>query len=305
MPRYASCSFPINDGRTTLHGEQGLISSSSREHTSVILLHVIFLLQEAARVWRSEIFKGTISSTLSRNESQTKESEMTRRLQQNPIDAEAKSFFDKKKKQQAVNEQYRQMMEEYPEAMGRVLMLYTEAEVNGHAIQAFVDSGAQSTIMSKACAEKCQLLDLIDTRFEGMAVGVGTGKILGRIHIAQLKIQNHFFPCSITVMDSDGKGLGDKNMEFLLGLDMLKRHRCKIDLEVNSLVFSNINDKGEFLTAPFLHEKDLSVGKGGTQGFDAMASNLEVERALLTSNDGGGGAGKKDAKESKDTDMEE
>ena len=40
--------------------------------------------------------------------------------------------------------------------------------------QAFVDSGAQSTIMSSKCAEKSGLLHLLDDRFEGVAVGVIT-----------------------------------------------------------------------------------------------------------------------------------
>merc|ERR1712185_223746 len=104
--------------------------------------------------------------------------------------------------------------------------------------------------MSSACAERLDILRLVDKRFEGTAVGVGSGKILGRIHIANLKIGDRFFPCSITVMDSD-KGLGDKNMDFLFGLDMLKRHRCVIDLAQNALV---LNVSGKALVAPFLHE---------------------------------------------------
>lgn len=52
----------------------------------------------------------------------------------------------------------------YQQAFGQVVMLYIDAEVNGQHIKAFVDSGAQSTIMSAACAERCNLTRLIDTR---------------------------------------------------------------------------------------------------------------------------------------------
>ena len=128
--------------------------------------------------------------------------------------------------------------------------------------------------MSSKCAEKCGLLHLLDTRFAGTAVGVGTGKILGRIHIAQVQIADHHFPCTITIMDSE-EGLGDKNMDFLLGLDMLKRHRCCIDLMRNALVFRVGNST---LEAKFLHEKDLDESKGGTKDFDAKKSNEEIEK---------------------------
>ena len=144
-------------------------------------------------------------------------------------------------------------------------------------VQAFVDSGAQSTIMSSKCAEKCGLLHLLDDRFEGVAVGVGTGKILGRIDVTSLKVQDHFFPCTITVMDSE-KGLGDQNMEFLFGLDILKRHRSKIDLEQTALVFGL--PERQSMEAPFLHEKYLGKNKGGTRGFDAAKSNVELEKIL-------------------------
>ena len=160
--------------------------------------------------------------------------------------------------------------------MGRVLMLYINCLVNEKPLQVFVDSGAQSTIMSSACADRLGLLHLVDTRFAGTAVGVGTGKILGKIHIVDLTINGYALPCSITVMDSEA-GLGDKNMDCLFGLDMLKRHRCCIDLGKNVLRFTISTGTME---AEFLHEKDLNTSKGGTMDFDVERENAEIDAKM-------------------------
>jgi len=230
---------------------------------------------QAPSIWRHEIQKSTINSTLSQTlKAQTKLS-MEGRLRLNPMDQEANAYFGDQIREKNVAEQYTQMMEDFPESMGRVLMLYVDVEVNGHALQAFVDSGAQSTIMSSDCADRCGLLHLLDDRFAGTAVGVGTGKILGRIHMAPIKVGEQFFPCTVTVMAAEG--LGDKNMDFLFGLDMLKRHRCAIDLRRDVLVFTGGEGSEDRMEAPFLHEKDLGQNKGGTKDFDAELSNKEAE----------------------------
>ncbi|KAH0458035.1 hypothetical protein IEQ34_013350 [Dendrobium chrysotoxum] len=59
------------------------------------------------------------------------------------------------------------------------------------------------------------------------------------------QIGHLFFPCSFTVLDAP-------NMEFLFGLDMLRKHQCIIDLKENVLRLG-----GGDVSVPFLQEKDI------------------------------------------------
>lgn len=118
-------------------------------------------------------------------------------------------------------------------------------------MKAFVDSGAQATIVSAACAERCNVMRLVDsryvkfiwlsmkqctenifnticelidlTRFAGVAKGVGVQKIIGRVHVAQVEIEGVYLTSSFAVLE-------DQSMDMLLGLDMLKRHQVSGDI---------------------------------------------------------------------------
>ncbi|KRX01002.1 UBA-like protein [Pseudocohnilembus persalinus] len=168
-------------------------------------------------------------------------------LQKNPYDPENQKEIERMIQEQNVEQQRDLAMDQHPEFFGRISMLYINISINGHPIQAFVDSGAESTIISASLAEKCGLTRLLDKRFAGIAVGVGQSKILGRVHVAQMEIKNKKIPVNLTVLE-DGK------IGFLLGLDTLKRYQCLMDLGQRNLTFMLGEEK---LTVDFLNDGEI------------------------------------------------
>ncbi|OUM53997.1 hypothetical protein BVG19_g3335 [[Candida] boidinii] len=190
-----------------------------------------------------------------KSEFEIKQRNELKEIENNPDDPENQKRILEIINQQAIEENLKIAYETSPESFTQVHMLYVNLKVNGYPVKAFVDSGAQMTIISPSLAERCGVSRLIDRRMKGEARGVGKQEILGRIHSVPLSIENTFFNCSFTVLDT--------NVDMLLGLDMLRRHQACIDLRQNKLIIGNVETE-------FLNESEIpkdtfnGVGSGAT-----------------------------------------
>ena len=192
------------------------------------------------------------------------EMEYIRLMNSDPNDPEVQQKIAKIIQKKNIDENLRQAEEYMPETLFPVHMLFINLEINKKKVVALVDTGAQSTIMSQVLCEKCDLFNLCDTRFSGIAKGVGTGKIVGTVHAAQMKIQNKVLMAKITVLENSSIG-------FIFGLDNMRAHRCTIDLNQNGLIFPDIG-----VTAKFLSDGEIKKIKEEQEEEDEKE---EIEKA--------------------------
>lgn len=134
-----------------------------------------------------------------------------------------------------IEKNYEEAYKVIPESFFQVDMLHFKCSINGYSLEAFVDTGAQMSIMSEECVNKCNLNDLIDYRYKGEARGVGTQTILGKIWLQDIDIeQGRSIPCGFTI-------LKDMHIDMIFGLDMLSSHRATINLDKRVIEIGNIS----------------------------------------------------------------
>ncbi|XP_069096137.1 uncharacterized protein [Pleurodeles waltl] len=263
---------------------QGLDNPSMLREMLLSNPHELSLLKErnpplAEALLSGDLEKFTKVLLEQQQERARREQERIRLFSADPFDLDAQAKIEEDIRQQNIEENMTIAMEEAPESFGQVVMLYINCKVNGYPVKAFVDSGAQMTIMSQACAERCHIMRLVDRRWAGIAKGVGTQKIIGRVHLAQVQIEGDFLPCSFSILE-------EQPMDMLLGLDMLKRHQCSIDLKKNVLVIGTTGTQTAFLPEGELPEcARLAYGPGREDMQPEEIADQELAEALQKSAD--------------------
>jgi DNA damage-inducible protein 1 len=109
-------------------------------------------------------------------------------------------------------------------------LIHIACEIGGIAVEMMVDTGAQSSVISKSAAQRLNLMGRLDTSRQGVASGVGTARILGRLRAVPVKIGQVEFQLDFTV-------LAVEEQLLMLGIDQLRRFKCVVDLERQRLVF--------------------------------------------------------------------
>lgn len=120
-------------------------------------------------------------------------------------------------------------------------LLHVACEMGNRAVEMMVDTGAQTSVISMPLVRTLGLESRLDSRYQGMAAGVGTARILGKLRSVPVKIGHVEFALDFSVLGVDQPLL-------LLGIDQMRRFRCVVNLEKECLIFGGADG----VEVPFL-----------------------------------------------------
>lgn len=166
--------------------------------------------------------------------------ELYRRVEQNPYDIEAQKQIEEMIRQRNVNKNMNDAFKNAPEILKTTTLLFVKVFINNVMITALVDTGAQTSVMTEEASEKCNIGYLIDKRMVGTAVGVGITKIIGKIHLTDVKFGSKIYKASFTIIEKNPSS--PSPIEFIIGLDILKNLNCIIDLRKMVLILGDGNE---------------------------------------------------------------
>lgn len=109
-------------------------------------------------------------------------------------------------------------------------MLFITCELEGRLVEMLIDSGASTSAISLSQVKRLGLDKHLNRNIQGKAVGCGNANIEGVLENVACQMGHVEFHLFFLVLDTTTPCL-------ILGLDLMRRFNCIIDLETNNLIF--------------------------------------------------------------------
>ena len=160
-------------------------------------------------------------------------------------DLEEKYISDPVMNEDLVAIDYARAMEDTPEFFVQIDMIYISCSINDNYITAFIDTGAQVSIMNLETAVKCGLYERINTKHKGTVIGVGSQESVGYVYHVEIILGQYVVPCNFMILRH--------GPNIIIGLNFMKTHKISLDMGSNLLKIGNQE-------IPFLDQKDVVDG---------------------------------------------
>ena len=144
-----------------------------------------------------------------------------------------------------VTEDYIKAHDETPEFFIPTKMLYIPCTIRDQYITAFIDTGAQISVMNLETAVKCGLYERINTQNASKIIGVGdqSHQAVGTLYHVEMILGQYIVPCNFTVLR--------KGTNIIIGLNFMRAHKVLLDVGQNILKIGSQE-------IPFLNPNDIA-----------------------------------------------
>lgn len=136
-------------------------------------------------------------------------------------------------------------------------MAYVVCEIGNVAVEMMVDTGAESSVISMPLVRRLNLTGCLDTSRQGVASGVGSARISGRLRNIPVKMGQVEFQLDFIVLEVSEE-------IFMLGIDQMRKFKCVVDLERQSLIFGGRSGVQVPLLKPSRSRQQPAYQRGGS-----------------------------------------
>lgn len=133
--------------------------------------------------------------------------------------------------QKIIDENYIKAYQTIPEYFFPKKLFYLMGRINNIPTSFLIDTGAMVSVMSYEVMENLNLNSILDRKYCGKMLGVGTKNLEGKLHYVEILFDFGFVPASFSVI----KGINT----IILGMDFIQSHGLILDFKNQMVTIGN------------------------------------------------------------------